>query len=1055
MRAAITLTSRSLPVAALVVATAASSLAAQTTGRVRGVVRAAATQEPLADVYVFVPGTNVGSTTGPDGAYQLPRVPTGPVQLRARRVGYALGSASLTVQAEGVSRADFALTTATVSLDAVVVTGSGAPAERRTLGNTVAAVDVAALRDAPVQSVSEILQGREPGVSLAPSGGLAGEGTRIRIRGTASLAQSNEPIVYVDGVRVDNAGGFSGGVGGGAGPSRLDDLNPDAIDRIEILKGAAAATLYGTEASAGVIQIFTKSGADGAPRWTAEIERGVARMPADRYAPLAGFARTQAQADALSAYWGQAIRPYEVFEVDAVPRLFETGRTATHGLSVSGGNAGVTYFLSGRLQDEDGPFTSRGFAGPRSAGFHLADDVNARRQGNASLAFFPTPRLRVRVATAYHDSRLELPNNNNNIYGPTTSVIRSKPELANENNPTGDPAFTTAAEVVNLYARQDVRRFTGSVNGSYDAGRGVTFDATAGVDQVGQEDAQVTPFGWAVNGVSQNDRTGARTVSNRNAGRVSVDAKATWAAQLAPSISSSLVAGVQGVRSDTRVVGGTGTRFAGPGLDVAGAGAGQTLRESRLAEVSGGAFAQAQLGWRDYLFATLGTRYDRHSAFGASTGGALYPKLSVSFVPSDIPSWRAGTLSSLRVRGAVGRSGLQPGAFDKLTTYAPINSATGAGVAPSNLGNPDLRPEVSTEWEGGAEVGLWRDRVGLELTSWNRRVRDLLVARQFPPSGGFRATQLDNIGAMTSRGLELALKAQPLAGPRTTIDVFANAAFLRERITSLGGAPPIKVGYYRYRLFLKEGYAPGAFFGAKLRDVPNPIDVDGDGQPDSDRQLLAFLASPRDPSALRALLEGDAAGDPLGSHLGKNTPDWSGSFGGSVALRGGLRIGTLFEYRAGDYSVQNLTGAFQRGSAGVGRNIRASAELEATLLDPASSAEERLAAAKTWVRTMAALSPQDGLNEVERADFLRWRELSVAWALPRRLVARVGARSVDLTAAARNLALLTRYSGADPEINAIGRGGSTNGLENNFLSGVDAWGYALPSRFTLSARVGF
>jgi TonB-linked SusC/RagA family outer membrane protein len=1021
---------------------------------VHGVVRAAGSAEPLADVQIFVPGTTIGATTGPDGTYQLARVPIGPAQLRARRLGYAIGTATVAVHAEGVARADFTLAAASVSLNTVVVTGSGAPTERRKLGNTVASVDVDALRQAPVQSIGEILQGREPGVSIATNGGLAGEGARIRIRGTASLAQSNEPIVYVDGVRVDNGGGFSGGVGGGAGPSRLDDINPDAIERIELLKGAAAATLYGTEASAGVIQIFTKSGASGAARWTAEVEQGLTQMPTGRYAPIAGFARTTAQADALSAFWGRPIRPFEVFEENVVPRLFETGRSGTYGLSVSGGSDVATYYVAGRLQNENGPFTSRGFAGPKSAGFQLADDVNDRRQGSASVSFFPRPRLKLRVNTAYDETHLQLPNSNNNIYGPTTSVIRSKPELANVSNPTGDPAFTTAAEVINLHSEQDVHRVTGSVAGTYDAGRGLTFDATTGVDYVAQADAQITPFGWNVNGVSQSDPTGARTVSDRGARRLTIDGRGTWAAHPTASISSSIVLGVQGVKTGTRVIGGTGTRFAGPGLDVAGAGAGQTLRETRLDEVSGGAFAQAQLGWRDYLFATVGTRYDRHSAFGANTGGALYPKVSLSFVPSDVPGWRAGPVSSFRLRAAVGRSGLQPGAFDKLTTYAPLASATGAGVAPSNLGNPDLRPEVSTEWEAGSEIGLWRDRLGLELTWWNRDVRDLLVARQFAPSGGFTATQLDNVGRLRSRGAELSIKGQVVQSRGASVELFANAAYLHERLASLGGAAPIKVGYYRYRLILTEGYAPGSFFGAKLRDVPNPIDVDGDGQPDTDQALLAFLSVPRDPSTLRALLEAPN-GDPLGSYLGKNTPDWQGSFGGSVSLRGGFRAATLFEYRTGHYFVQNLTGAFQRGSAGVGRNIRASSELEAMLLNPASTPNERLAAAKSYVTRMAALSPQDGLNEVEHADFLRWRELSLTYALPARLATRLAARSLELTVAARNLGLTTRYSGADPEINAIGRGGSTNAFENNFLTGVDAWGYAIPRRFTASARVGF
>lgn len=1032
--------------------------------RLEGIARSAGSGELLAGVQVVVSGpgaatANIAAVTGSDGRYSLARVPAGVVSVRARHIGYGVVVRTIRLLPRQSAQADFELARVATTLGEVVVTGSGAPTERRKLGNTVGTIDVTALRNAPIANVSEVLQGREPGVTVLSSGGLPGEGARIRIRGTASLAQSNEPIVYVDGVRVDNAGGFSGGIGGSGGsPSRLDDLNPDAIERVEILKGAAAATLYGTEASAGVVQIFTKSGASGRSQWTLHYEDGRSEFPASRYRPVAGFARRQSQADSLSAFWGQTIRPFEVFEEALVPWLFETGRHSTSTLSVGGGSDAITYFVSGRVQREDGPFSAAAFHVP-GTGLDAVQDLSTHRQANASVAFFPGSRLRLRTTSMYSDGTVEVPNNNNDIYSPLTSVMRSKPERANATNPTGDPAFTTTREVVNILTRQSVRRFAGSATANYSGTHGFGIDATAGVDAVGQEDAHIIPYGWNVDGVARNNVTGARTVSDRNARRLTADVKGTWAGQLADEFSSSVVLGAQGVRSNTHVLGGTGAKFASAGLDVAGAGSDQTLFEQALEEVSGGVFAQEQLGWRDFVFATVGARYDRHSAFGANTGGAVYPKASLSVVPSSRPDWSSlgisSLLSTLRVRAAVGRSGLQPGAFDRLTTFGPIASATGAGVAPANLGNADLRPEVSTEMEGGAELGFWHDRMALEVTTWRREVRDLLVARQFAPSGGFRGTQLDNVGELRSTGLELGLKGRPLTGANVSVDFFANGAFLRERITSLGGAPPIKVGYYRYRLWLKEGHAPTSFFGAKLVDAPNPIDTNGDGKPDTDAELLSFLAVPRSPDAIRALLAPDSNGDALGHYLGKSTPDWSGSFGGTLTFHQRLRLSTLWEFRTGHYSVQNLTGAFQRASAGVGRNIRESAEVEATLLNPASTPEQRLAAARTWATRLAALSPQDGLGEVERADLLRLRELSVTFTLPGRWIDRTGARSAEITLAGRNLALFTPYHGIDPELNAIGRGASTDGVINNFLSGVDAWGYALPRRITLAATLGF
>src|SRR6266851_4854472 len=228
--------------------------AAQGTGTVRGTVTDAVTKRPVDGAQIYVVGTELGTLSNATGQFQF-NLAAGQVTLRTRRVGFGSASKTVTVTAGEVTVVDFGLSQAAISLDVLVVTGAGAETEVRKLGNTVGQIDVKSLRNAPVSTVSEQLAAREPGVSVLPSGGLAGEGAQIRVRGTASLTQANEPIV-----RVDRTGGFGDliGAGGGGTPSRLDDINPEAIDRIEILKGAAAATLYGTEASAGVIQIFTK-----------------------------------------------------------------------------------------------------------------------------------------------------------------------------------------------------------------------------------------------------------------------------------------------------------------------------------------------------------------------------------------------------------------------------------------------------------------------------------------------------------------------------------------------------------------------------------------------------------------------------------------------------------------------------------------------------------------------------------------------------------------------------------------------------------------------------
>ncbi len=486
--------------------------------------------------------------------------------------------------------------------------------------------------------------------------------------------------------------------------------------------------------------------------------------------------------------------------------------------------------------------------------------------------------------------------------------------------------------------------------------------------------------------------------------------------------------------------------------------------------VNAGLFAQEQLGYKDFAFLTVGGRWDRNSAFGEETSGEFYPKASLSVIPSQLDRWSdvpvLGNLSTLRVRTAIGQSGLQPGAFDKFTTFGPLPSVVlGPGLTPDNLGNPELKPEVTTEWELGAEFGLFEDRLALDVTYWDKVTKDALVDRQFPPSGGFLQSQIVNLGRIDAHGWDLGLNALLFNQPNFSVDFFANAAFLSEIITDMGGAPPIKVSgtYTRPRNFIMEGHAPGSFFGAKLEDVPAgtlPYDLNGDGQPDTEQELLGILGEPVTLDDLAPLVaDEDGDGDVLDHFLGKPLPDWQGSFGATFRVLGNVELYTNFEYKAGNYHVQNLTDGFRDSNASIGRNHRKVAEIESTLLNPASSAEQRLDAAREWLG-LRRLAPFAGLNQVEKADYVRWNELSLTYRVPTDWARRTfGFSHMSITASVRNLALWTGYSGIDPEANWFGRGrffaGGVEPVEQNFGIGIDAFGFPLQRRYTFAVNFGF
>jgi TonB-dependent starch-binding outer membrane protein SusC len=1024
-----------------------AGLHGQESGRITGTV-ASEVGRPLNGVQIFIPGTGIGTLTNAQGTFALLNVAPGTHTVRAQLIGWGSTDTTVTVGAGASAVANFQLRESAIALDEVVVTGAGQAVEKKRLGNTVATINAEQIQNAPVANLAEVLQGREPGVVVQQTGGMAGEGANILIRGGASLSQKNQPIIYVDGVRVNS----EGGQGGAGAASRLNDINPDAIARIEVLKGAAAATLYGTEASNGVIQIFTKNGAAGAPQWQISTEWGFSKQIDDRYLPLAGFARSDTAAARLTQFYGRTIQPFQAFETPLTPFIFETGSFQAHSLSVSGGSDVVSYFVSGRLSNEDGSYGGEQY-GP-------AQDIDAQKQANANLSIYPWENLRLRLSSNFTDAYHEIPSNGNNTNGAFSLAIMSKPELARGpaegfigGNPTGAFAFSTIPETMNILTEERVRRFGGALTTTYTPMQDLSLETTFGLDVTNTLYEAFRPFGWNVSGVSSTNPQGQRLVRDIQKRDLTFDGRAGWNTQLADDWSSSLTLGAQLLISDRHRSDNNGNTFPAPGLEVTGAGLNQSVEEAILKTVNAGVFAQEQIGFRDWLFTTVGGRFDRHSAFGESAGSAFYPKASVSFVASDMPGY-ALPFSTLRLRGAIGTSGLQPGAFDKFTTFDPLPSELGPGVSPGNLGNEDLKPEVSTEWEVGSEVGFFDNRIALNATYWNRTTKDVLVNRQFAPSGGFVNTQLDNIGEMKAWGLEVGANGSVWSSPKVSVNLFASASFLDRVVSSMGGAPDLKVGYFRYLTWVKEGFAPGAFFGAKLASDAYPIDTNRDNVADSREEQLAYFASPRAADAfLPLVVDEDGDGDLIDHYLGKPIPDWQGSVGAEITLLRNLQLVSMFEFKAGNFVVHNLSHEFRQNHAQLGRNTMPVAELEAVLLNPASTAEERLDAARDYVTQYGGgLAPYAGMNAVEKGDYMRWRELSLAYTLPAALVARTGASSIVVSASARNLALWTGYSGIDPENNVVSA--DQDGVDQ-YIYGTDGWRPGTPRRFTLSARVGF
>ena len=1070
----------------ILLAAPATAAAQGTTGFIQGRVTEAANGRPIANAQVMVVGTAVGALTDQQGSYRITGAPARQVDVRVRYIGFAPMTRTVVVATGQTAQADFALAVSVLELDEIVVTGSGQQVEAKRLGNTVAVIRPP--ENVPVRDLSSLLAAREPGLSSITSAGLTGEGARIRIRGNASVTQSNEPVIFVDGIRI-NAGGTR--------TSRLDDIDPSSVDRIEVLKGAAAATLYGTEASNGVIQIFTKRGTSGAPRWNFSFDQEAIRFP-DRVAPNSGYARTQGQADSLATFWNlPGLQAFEVFEIPLWKRYFsETGLASTMAAQVQGGGQSLTYFASGRYQQEDGPIGGESF-GP-------AQDAVRRIQTGINLSLVPIDKVQLGLRSNYFNVWSAIPGGGiigNSIYGTYALVNYARPELANCNkssvvgpaecsgpgNPFGNGAFMSVRESLQQITEETINRYTGALSATYTPLAEFNADVTIGWDVANRRNFNFSRFRYDVDEYTQNNIEGSRGVNESQARVLTLDGKIAWNRPITTRVSSALVAGMQVFNDRVANSSGSSTNLPGPGIGVVSAG-GQniTIGESFQTAINGGYFAQEQLGFNEWAFLTLGGRYDFASAFGEDAPGVWYPKASLSVIPTDIAGWSPPVaLTTLRLRAAVGRSGRQPGAFDKFTTFLPLRSELGAGLVPGQLGNQNLKPEVATEIEGGFEAGLFDERIGISATAWHRTVNDLLVERQFPVSGGFRRAQIDNIGEIEARGYELGVRAFAVSGPALSIELTASASNLKQTVVELGDVPSVKTmpGYVRHRVFLKEGDPLGSIYvprlavacpGGGTTPATNslgapiacygpgefPISLNNNGRAATEAELLAYLAVPRDlkttavQNALRPLLaDYDGSGNVFEQRIGDIFPDWTGTLGTAITFRENWELRGLFEWRTG-FLVHNLTAAFRGAQhATIGSNLREYSAIEATLMDPASTAEERLDAADAYIRDHRRLL-EPGLSEFEKGDFIRFNELALTYTAPDNVAQRLRARSLSVTLSGRNLALWTKYSGSDPEIAYSGRdpGG---GVTGNFNDSNDSFGMPVPRRVGLRLNIGY
>lgn len=974
-------------------------------GPIAGVVVDRATGAPIDNAQVIVVGTTLRALTDASGRFRFSDVPGTAVVLQVRRIQFRATEDTVNV---GDADVRIALDEKALELEGVVVTGTPGATAQRVLGNAVSRIDAAGISEkAPISSMQQLLNGRAAGVVVMPASGMVGSGSRLRVRGASSLSLSNQPLIYLDGVRV-NAASATGPANqsfGSSSISRINDINPEDIESIEILKGPAAATLYGTEASNGVIQIITKRGAAGPARWDLMVRQGVNFFANPEERLWLNYARDPASGEVISLDLVER-------EQAASRPIWRDGHLQEYDLSVSGRTDVFRYYLSGRYENSDG-----------------ADASNDTRKYHtrANLTVAATPKVSVGVNLAYVTGTTNLACEagcGGRVWGTV---------LANPLNLTGANAsrrgFHSGTpeqyDLLENYSQQ-VDRFTGSVQFNHQPASWLSHRLTFGTDRTREQNITFTPrVDSLVNHpVWGSAPLGFKSVGDRAYYVTTVDYAATANVQLSPDLRSSTSVGGQSYRTRDDTVYAQGSVFAAPGLTAISATTTNRLNaQGFVEEKSLGLYVQEQLGWRDRVFLTAGVRTDDHSAFGADFNRAYYPKVGVSWVLSEESFWNVPWVEQLRLRGAYGASGLQPQSFAAIRTYEPVTGPSdSAAVTPQFVGNPQLGPERGTEIELGLDAALFQGRLGLELTYYSKRVKDAILEQQIAPSTGYPALQFFNAGRISNRGLELLARGRPYERDPVAVDLTLNLSTNSSKILDLNPANPDPNEFVTPSQYIRHqvGYPVGSWFeqrvvSAQFDPAGQAINVMCDnGQGGS----MPCAGADGVYGANPATFLNDDAPD---VYLGRTTPKFEGGVSTTVTLWERLRLYGLLDFKTG---FRKLDG-----------NTRVRCPIFARCREnffPTEFDPERIAGIQSSSNLVDYL--------IDDATFAKLREISVSYTLPDRWARSVAASRATVSLAGRNVYTWTKFRGLEPEAFFLGgtRGGHSL-WEQTTLPQLSTW----------------
>lgn len=949
---------------------------------IKGVITDARNKEPLIGAAVRITGTNQGTSTDVNGAFTLNlELSQGSYPVAISYAGYKTVTRTVALT-QGVVTLNVEMTEDALSLDEVVVTGTTVATSKRQLGNAISTVSAKELEGGAATSIDQALAGKVSGAQISQNSGNPAGGISVRLRGNSTISGSSDPLYIVDGVIINNSSSELVDLGGYT-QNRLVDINPADIDRIEIIKGAAGAAIYGSRASNGVVQIFTKKGKSGAPAVSVSTQFRSNSLRKKLEFNEYPFRFTNTTASDKTQV--------PVTRYDLQDEIFETAYGSETNVSVSGGSDNSQYYVSAGYLGNDGIIKNTDF---KRATTRLRFDQR----------FNDVFKLSTGVSYTRSTSS-ELPNGGiNSAWGALTGFIfgnnfvNPEPNATTGAYPSLSPTGllrTNPLEAINRFDfDQQTSRFIGDVTLSAEPAKNLSINYTLGFDNATQLATAFIPIG----NTTPTNTTGYARKADRISLLMNNDLNMAYRARVGSWLESTTSLGgtLQTERINSNSI--TGTQLS-PVSQSASSGASIVTGDAMSTLNIQGFYVQQTFGIANRLYLTGAIRRDGSSSFGEANRWQTYPKLSGSYVISEEGFWKDSSLGSaipsLKIRASYGQSGnlTAIGAYDRFSNYVNVSLAGLPGLsAPTQFGNPDVKPERQTEKEIGLDASFLNDRLGLEVSVYDKGVEDLLLPVTLRPSTGY-LTQFQNIGNMTNKGLEVMLRGVPVQNSNFKWNSTLIFSKVKNRVTDVpGGVVTFPGGFGQVAAV--NGYALGAFYATAFARDP------------SGNLLLNAAGFPQPEQRSR-----NAAGQPTGGNqprvIGDPNPDWTGSFTNELSIGKNLSLRMQWDASYGN-DVFNFTRRV--GDRDLYGGLKGyEAELRGEV--PKGTSAALFSIMENWI--------EDG-------SYLKFRELSATSDI--RLKA-LNNKPLRVTVSGRNLWSIDKYKGWDPETNAAGQSTAVRGFD--------------------------